>query len=107
MNSALHILVLGAAFTALPLWNHHWLILTAFIWSALREQAQHRYILTRATAAARVDHAGDLTLYAVDKRTFWDFGWLGWRQVREIAETTGGAALIVLAYDFWKWEILV
>ncbi len=106
MNSALHIVLLGMGLAALPLWNHHCLIGTAFIWAALREQAQHRYILTRATAASREDHPGDLTLYAVDKRTFWDFGWLKWRQVWEIAQTTGGAVVVVLAYDFIVWEWL-
>ena len=45
MNSALHILILGGGFTASVLWNHHCLILLAFLWSALREQAQHRYII--------------------------------------------------------------
>jgi len=86
-NTALHVLVMGGVLAALPQLSHWWLILCALVWSSLREQAQHRYILVKSGA----EIGG--TLYWVTKRTFFDFGWLGWKQVREIAETTGGAVL--------------
>ena len=92
LDTLLHIFVLGAGLAVLPLISPWFLVLTAFVWATLREQAQHRMILTRAEDLMPV-------VYRVRKRTFFDFGWLGWKQVREILETTGGAALLVGAFE--------
>jgi len=94
-DSALHFFVMGGILAALPLVHHWFLVLDAFIWAALREQAQHRFLLT---------HPGDLrceNYWIVKKRTFFDFGWLGWKQVQEIAETTVGAAVLLGAYEIY------
>jgi len=95
MNSVLHIFVMGALLAALPLISHWFLVFDAFIWATLREQAQHRYAIGDKLLLDGVP------VYTVQKRTFFDFGWLGEKQVREILETTLGALLLVSGYDVW------
>jgi hypothetical protein len=94
-NSALHFFVLGMVLAVLPLVHHWFLALDAFIWAALREQAQHRYILDYPIVS------GDKILYEAKKRTFFDFGWLGKKQWQEIMETTLGAVLLLGAYEIY------
>jgi hypothetical protein len=94
-NSALHFFVLGGVLAALPLIHPRFLVLDALIWAALREQAQHRYILTKAPDDRCKKY------WTAEKRTFFDFGWLGKKQWQEIAETTLGAALLVETFLFF------
>jgi hypothetical protein len=82
--------VAGAALAALVAWSIWFMVLATFIYAFLREQAQHRYILT--------PEPGLKPLVRAEKRTFFDFGWLGWRQAFEIAQWTVGAALACLAF---------
>jgi hypothetical protein len=94
-NLFLHIGV-GAALTAAVLWKPPLIIVVVFVFAWLREQAQHRYELTEATERPR--SPGDLQLYVVDKRTAFDFGWLGKRQLWEITQWTIGAAIAVAVW---------
>jgi hypothetical protein len=79
----------GAVAMVAAVWFSHWLlILDVAIFAFLREQAQHRY-----ETAVLVLEDGTKTSYIVRKRTFFDFGWLGWQQVFEIGQWTLGAAV--------------
>jgi hypothetical protein len=91
MNTFWHITV-AAALVALVYISHWFLVFDTLIWAALREQAQHRYILETLPAG----HG-----YTVEKRTFFDFGWLGKKQVWEVIQWTLGAAVVCLAWEIW------
>jgi hypothetical protein len=93
-NLFLH-LGFGLAFALAVGWNYWTLIGVVLVFAFLREQAQHRYILD----AYDKDPLGQI-LYGVNKRTFFDFGWLGWKQVSEIAQWTGGSAIGVALWEF-------
>ena len=68
ISLALHVTV-AAALAALVCWNHWFMVLATFIYAALREQAQHRYILTDWLTPLEGMHP-----YTVKKRTSFDFG---------------------------------
>jgi len=84
-NAALHVGI-GAALAALVCWNHWFMVLATFIYAFLREQAQHRWIIGPANLPG-------YKYYVAEKRTFFDFGWLGRKQVSEIAQWVIGSAL--------------
>jgi hypothetical protein len=93
-NLLLHIAI-GGVLAALAMWHPFWIIFDTFIYAFLREQAQHRFI-----------HGDKLLLdgvpvHTVQKRTFFDFGWLGWKQVFEIGQWTFGSAVVVLPWHFF------
>jgi hypothetical protein len=92
MNTFLHITV-GAALTALVCWNHWFMVSVTFIYAFLREQAQHRYILDK------VDLPNTPILYRVQRRTFFDFGWMTWHRLWEVFQWTLGAAAVCLGYQ--------
>lgn len=94
-NLALHVGV-GGAITAMVMYQPLFIILATFIYASLREQAQHRLILTRAT-----EKGADLSLFTVDKRGFFDFGWLGKKQAFEIVHWVIGAALVSIPWYFF------
>jgi disulfide bond formation protein DsbB len=75
--------------------SHWFLVLNTFIWASLREQAQHRYILED------LGHFDgyESRLYAVHKRTFFNFGWLGKKQAWEITQWTLGAIVACLIWE--------
>jgi hypothetical protein len=87
VNLALHISV-GAALAALVCWNHWFMVSATFIYAFLREQAQHRYILTRNSGWAQGVHA-------VEKRTFFDFGWMTGHRLWEVFQWVIGAVVAV------------
>jgi hypothetical protein len=97
VNLALHIGV-GAALAAAVMWHPAFIVLATFIYAWLREQAQHRYILTEATERPR--SPGDLQLYVVDKRTFFDFGWMTGHRIWEVFQWTIGSAVAVALWTF-------
>jgi len=92
-NLGLHIGV-GGALTALVMWHVLLVNLVVFVFAFLREQAQHRYILTRSKGWAQGVHA-------VEKRGFFDFSWLGWKQVREILQWELGSLAVSLPWYFF------
>lgn len=87
-NAFLHLAV-GLLLALAASWNHWMLVPVTFIYAFLREQAQHRYILTLHEPPPEYT----LGLWNVQKRTFFDFGWLGKKQAFEIAQWTLGAAI--------------
>ena len=78
-NLVAHIVV-GGALAALVCWNVWFMVLATFIYAALREQAQHRYIIT--------PEPGLKPLVRAEKRTFWDFGWMTWHRIWEVLQET-------------------
>ena len=88
-NLALHI-VGGAAMAAAVCWRPWLIVVVVLVFAWLREQAQHRWVFDN-------DAIGE-PYSAPRKRTFFDFGWLGWKQVAEIFQWTAGAAVSVLVY---------
>ena len=92
-NLFLHITV-GAALAGLVCWNYWFVILATFIYAWLREQAQHRYILT---------YTGEQTfegrMFFVEKSTF--FGWMTWHRIWEVFQWVLGAALALGGYEIW------
>jgi hypothetical protein len=92
-NFALHFFVPVAMILAV--WAYHWyFVLDVAIFAFLREQAQHRYILTRIPDERGGGHF-------VEKRTFFDLGWLGWQQVFEIGQWTLGAIAACTLWHFF------
>jgi hypothetical protein len=91
-NAVLH-LVVGFGLVLAACWSYWTLIGSTAIWAFLREQAQHRYKLERSDAA-------NANLYWVEKRTFFDFSWLGWKQVFEIGQWTIGATVACVLWYF-------
>ncbi len=96
-NLALHVGA-GGAITALVMYHPLFIIFATFIYVSLREQAQHRLILIADRETLTTDGK---KLFAVEKRTFFDFGWLGKRQMFEIAQWTIGAALVSIPWYFF------
>jgi hypothetical protein len=96
-NLALHFTV-AAALAALILFNHWFIVLATFIYTWLREQAQHRWVLTLVEAHYTEDRAD--RLYRVRKSTF--FGWMSWWRMFEVAQWTVGSAMACLAYELWS-----
>jgi hypothetical protein len=95
-NLFLHLGV-GAALAALVVWNHWFVVLATFVYAFLREQAQHRWVIDLASPG--VPDQGDPRTYYVEKRTFFDFSWLGWRQAFEIGQWVLGAVLGCLTWE--------
>jgi hypothetical protein len=91
VNLTLHITV-GAALAALVCWHPAFIILATFIYAWLREQAQHRYILTRSKGWAQGVHA-------VENQTF--FGWMTWHRIWEVFQWVIGAAVAVGIMEIW------
>jgi len=94
-NAALHVGV-GAALTALVCWNLWFMVLATFLFATLREQAQHRYIIN---LHQQFSMTPDFPVHKVTKRTFWDWSWLKWHHVFEIAQWVVGSVLGVLAVE--------
>ena len=94
-NLALHVTV-GGAFAAAVAWAYWCIIPVTFIWAFLREQAQHRYILTDTLS-------GTPRRYLVKKRTFWDFGWLNRHRFGEVCAWTVGSALGLFVFKLLDW----
>jgi hypothetical protein len=91
VNLALHIGV-GAALAALVAWHFAWIIFVTFIYAWLREQAQHRYILTRNSGWAQGVHA-------VENQTF--FGWMTGHRIWEVAQWVIGAGIVYGILEIW------
>lgn len=85
LNIPLH-LALGLAVAFAVCWSYWMAIPTTLVWAFLREQAQHRWIIEEHPAIGAPSTA-------LGKRTFFDFSWLGWQQVFEIAQITTGSAV--------------
>jgi len=99
LDIVLHIGV-GAVLAALVGWNLWFMVLATFVYAFLREQAQHRYVLIMKEIHIEGGEDGHhQRLYEVDKRGFFDFSWLGGRQVWEIAQWTIGS---VVACGVWE-----
>jgi hypothetical protein len=94
----LHIFV-GAGLAALVCFNFWFVVLTTFIYTWLREQAQHRWIHTQATPAEHetVEPYMVHKLYTRQKQTF--FGWMTWHRMWEVFQWTLGAAV---ACGIWE-----
>jgi hypothetical protein len=88
-NLALHIGV-GAALAALVCWHPAFIILVTFIYAWLREQAQHRWVLTADHDKAAADGR---TLFRVEKQTF--FGWMTGHRIWEVFQWVIGSAVAV------------
>jgi hypothetical protein len=85
INLGLHIGI-GGALAALVMWHPLMIIFDTFIYATLREQAQHRW---------------DMDESPPRKRGFFDFGWLGWRQVFEIGQWVIGSAVVSIPWYFF------
>jgi hypothetical protein len=96
VNLTLHITV-GAALAAGVCWNHWFMVLATFVYAFLREQAQHRIEIGEFI----YDAAPENRYHRIKKRTFFDFGWLGWKQVWEIGQWTLGAAVACLVWELF------
>jgi hypothetical protein len=95
-NTILHI-VLASSLTALVMWHVLFINLAVFVYAALREQAQHRWILEHRVAKPMFNW----DLYSIEKRTFFDFGWLGKQQAWEIAQALIGSAVVSIPWYFF------
>jgi hypothetical protein len=93
-NLGLHIGI-GGVLTALVMWHILFINFAVFIYASLREQAQHRYEIETFT------DRGGTKRTRVDKRTFFDFGWLGWHQVWEIAQWVIGSAVVSIPWYYF------
>lgn len=91
-NIPLHV-GLGLGLAAAVLWWHPAVIPVTFIYFFLREQAQHRYIIT-----GPMPHLS-YPAYSVEKRGFFDFGWVTWHSTFEALQGTAGAAV---GYALWR-----
>jgi len=89
----------GAAAMAAPIWVSPWfIVLDTAIWATLREQAQHRYIIT-----GPMPHLG-YPAYSVEKRTFFDFSWLTRHSMFEIGSWTLGAAILCGVFECFVYR---
>jgi len=86
-NLFLHLGV-GLGLTLAACWSDWMLIPGTFVYAWLREQAQHRYIIGKP-----YERLGDSWMQTVQKRTFWDFGWMTWHSMFEVLQWTLGAAV--------------
>jgi hypothetical protein len=94
MDIALHIIG-GFLVSAAIMWIH-WLAIPALlIMGFLREQAQHRWILTVSEP-----HDDGIRLYMVEKQTF--FGWITGHRLWEVAQWGIGATIAAVAWQFIK-----
>jgi len=93
-NMALHI-VGGGVMAYAACWSLWTLVLSMFIYGWLREQAQHRYIFEQLTEDSEIF----APQYGIEKRPFFDFGWMKWHHVWEAGQWALGAAVAVSA---WK-----
>jgi hypothetical protein len=98
-NLVLH-LVVGGALAALVMVHPLWIIFDTFIYAFLREQAQHRWIHTREEIPINEYPNQTGKLFRIEKRTFFDFRWMGWKQVFEIAQWTFGSAVISIPWFY-------
>lgn len=94
-NFAYHVL-LCLALAALVLVHRNFLLLATFVYMALREQAQHRYILTELSHLS-------YPAYSIQKRTFWDFGWVTWKRFGEVMQGVLGCAIALGGYELFLW----
>jgi hypothetical protein len=97
ISLGLHI-VIGAALTATVMWHILMINFAVFVYASLREQAQHRWILEGEPGA--ISTSGR-KLYHANKRTFFDFGWLGKKQVAEIAQWVLGSAVVSIPWYYF------
>lgn len=103
-NLFLHMGV-GGALAGAVLYHHWFLLLATFVYAALREQAQHRYRITSSQVWV-VGEQSPVTIHNIEKRTFFDFGWLGGKQVWEIFQWVIGCLVALGVYEFIVWEWL-
>ena len=80
-------LVVGCALALAVSWRFWLIVPVTFIYAWLREQAQHRWIITKVTGP---NVYGSLNLYALDKETF--FGWMTGHRIWEVFQWVIGAA---------------
>jgi hypothetical protein len=92
-NLCLHIGV-GGLLAALVLWSPWFLLSATFVYAWLREQAQHRLIITEM---GHLHYAA----YSVEKRTFFDFDWITGHRVWEIFQWVIGALVALVAHEFF------
>lgn len=85
----------GGALTALVCWNLWFMVLATFIYAFLREQAQHRWMIGDSFT-----FQDGSKMFEIEKRTFSDFGWLGWQQVFEILQWTFGSTVVCTIHHF-------
>jgi hypothetical protein len=78
------------------MWHRAFIILVTFIYTSLREQAQHRYVIGTFVTSPY----DDKKYYTMEKRTFFDFRWLGTRQVWEIGQWVIGSAVVAVLWIF-------
>jgi hypothetical protein len=90
-NLGLH-LGIGGALTALVMWHILFINFAVFVYASLREQAQHRY------RSRENPQPGETVMV---KRTFFDFGWLGWKQAFEIGQWTVGSAVVSIPWYYF------
>lgn len=89
-NFFLHLGV-AAALTAGVIFNHWFMVLVTFIYTWLREQAQHRWIL--------IKHFDGTNIFRVEKQTF--FGWMTGHRIWEVFQWTIGSAVICAAWEIF------
>jgi hypothetical protein len=94
-NLILHVCV-GYSLALLVCWNSWFIVLATFIYAFLREQAQHRYEITKHQ---QFSMEPDFPVYKVEKQTF--FGWITTHRMFEVLQWTAGAALARLLWCFF------
>jgi hypothetical protein len=94
-NMALHFAI-AIALTALVMWHREFIIFVTFIYLWLREQAQHRWIVTFVQHDTSAPPGTGL--YHLDKSTF--FGWMTWHRIWEVFQWTIGSAIAVAVWIF-------
>jgi hypothetical protein len=72
-----------------------------FVYASLREQAQHRWIHTPCDYHHTDKAKHHYLVYHIEKRTFFDFGWLGKKQALEIAQWVGGSAVVSIPWYYF------
>ena len=97
LNLVLHLGV-GGVLAGLVLYHHWFLLLATFVYAALREQAQHRLILLPVRKGSKN--------YRIEKRTFFDFGWVTWHRIWEVFQFVIGCLVALCVYEWIKWEWL-
>ena len=88
-NLFLHLGVAGAL-AGLVCWNYWFVVLATFVYAWLREQAQHRWIIT-----GPMPHLS-YPAYQLENSTF--FGWMTWKRMGEVFAWTGGSILGCLIF---------
>ena len=98
-NLILHVCI-GYSLALLVCWNHWFIVLATFVYAFLRERAQHRYIFSESyTFHPPVEGSTQFVYYRVEKRTFFDFGWVMPHRMFEVLQWTAGAAVACLLWQ--------